>query len=153
VAQDLLDAIVSTLENNAAFTAAFGDTWNQAAQTGTAKVFADFADQFALPYAVLTETGETYEYMTHVSGGAVNFISPGQLQCDIWAAGRFQTRTLGWVVAKALNDASLVWPLENEMHFRLVRSLFAPMPGQSGAGVPIVFHRVFYFEYTYSGVM
>ena len=150
---DLLDAVIASLENNAAFNLAFGDTWNQAAQTGTAKVFADVADQVPVPYAILTEAGETYDYMTAVAGGAVNYTSQGTMQVDIWAADRYQTRTLGLVIGKTLNDGPVAWPLANTMSFRLARSMFVPAPGQSGPGVAIIFHRVFIFEYYYSGVM
>ena len=153
MANDLLDAVVGLLEQSTAFNAAFGDTWNQSLQTGIAKVFADVADQVPEPYAILTETGETYQYMTAVQGGQVSYLATGQMVCDIWAPGRYQTRTLGMIIASILNDAPLVWPLETAMEFRLLQSQFVRMPGQSGAAVPIVFHRVFVFEYMYSGVM
>ncbi len=150
---DLLDAIIVTLEANAGFTTAFGDTWNQSAQTGTAKVFADVADQVPPPWAVLTETGETYDYMTSVAGHQVSFTSPGQIMCDVWATDRYQTRVLGLTITAVLNDDPVVWVGGQIMLIRLVRSMFLPAPGQSGPGAPIMFHRVFIFEYVYSGVM
>jgi hypothetical protein len=153
MSNDLLDAVIVTLEGNSGFTSAFGDTWNQAAQTGVAKVFADVADQVPLPYAVLTEIGESYEYMTSVANSQVSFTCTGQLQADIWAPSRYLTRTLGLTIATALNDDGLAWTGGQIMMFRASRSLFLPAPGQSGPGVPVSFHRVFIFDYVYSGVM
>jgi hypothetical protein len=153
LSNDLLDAVIATLELNAGFTTAFGDTWNQAAQTGVAKVFADFSDQVAVPYSIVSEVGESYEYMTSVANSQVSFIATGQLVFDIYAAGRYQTRTLGLTIATALNDDALAWSGGTNMVFRMDRSMFVPVPGQSGPGIPIMFHRVFTFSYVYSGVM
>ena len=153
MANDLLDAVIATLENDTTTSEAFGDTWNQTAQTGVAKFFSDVVDQVAPPYAVLTEIGEGYDYQSRVAGGVVPFICTGQMQIDIWATGRYQTRTLGFDIAKTLNDAPLAWPLESTMEFRLMRSMYVPVPGQTGSGSPTMFHRIFIFEYVYSGAL
>jgi hypothetical protein len=153
VPADLIDAVIAQLEQDVAVTTAFGDTWNQVLQTGTAKFFADLADQVPAPYAVLQELDESYDYMTRVAGGVVNYTAPGQMQVDIWAPDRLQARQLGFVVAKSLNDAPLAWPDQTLMEFRLIRSMFIPSPAGSGPGVPIMFHRMFLFEYVYSGAI
>ncbi len=150
---DLIDAVIAQLESDSNVTTAFGDTWNQVAQTGVAKFFTDMADQVDPPYAVFQELGESYDYMTRVIGGVVNYTAPGQMQCDIWAPDRYQARQLGQLVARSLDDAPLVWPAQQLMEFRLIRSSFIPNPAGSGVGVPIMFHRVFFFEFMYSGTL
>lgn len=147
---DLVDAVIAQLESVPAVTTAFGDTWNQQAQTGVAKFFTDIVDQVALPWCRITEMGETYEYMTAAQGGAVNFTSPGQLMFSIIAADRLQARQLGFLCAKALDDYPLKWPGQSLMVFRIASSRFNPSP-DVGPGVPIVFNRVFIFNYEYSG--
>ncbi len=118
------------------------------------KFFTDVADQVAPPYCVITEGGESYEYMMRGPGGVVNFTTPNsQMMFDIWASSRYVLRGLGFTIAKALDDANLAWPNENNtMLFRLTRSQYVPT-GQTGVGTPVAFHRVFFFEYMYSGVM
>ncbi len=150
---DLIDAVIQVLEANTGVTQAFGDTWNQAAQTGVAKFFVDVADQVPMPYAVLQEAGENYEYMTRGHNG-INFTTPGsQIMVDIWNSNRFSLRELGFLIARALNDADLRWPDENNtMYFRLTRSSYVPT-GETAPGAPVAFHRVFFFEYSYSGLM
>lgn len=149
---DLIDAVIAQLEASAAVTGAFGDTWNQVAQTGVAKFFADVAGEVAEPYAVLSEVGESYNYMTAIAGGRVNYTAPGQMRISIWAPDRYQARQLGLLVASTLNDAPLQWPGEDDtMLFRLAQSMF--MGKGVGVACPIVFNRVFIFEYEYSGVM
>ncbi len=69
---------------------------------------------------------------------------------SIHADSRVETRALGLVVAQSLEDADLQWEGQRLMEFRLIRSQFNPLP-QSGPGVPVIFNRVFFFEYVYSG--
>jgi hypothetical protein len=150
MAMDIIAAIIFNLELNPNFVIEFGDTWNQTTQTGVAKVFTDFSDQVPLPYTVISETGETYEYMTAVEG-RTNFTGAGQLVFDIFAANRTQTRLLGFVIAGALNDIVFEWPgINNLMEFRMIRSEFVPTTDPSGPGVSIIFRRIFTFEYMYS---
>lgn len=152
---DLIQAVIAQLEGNAPLQSLFGDTWNQAAQTGVSKFFADLVDQVALPYCLLEETSEQYQYMTR-SGPSlnqmeVNFASNGQMRCLVFAESRASTRFLGFAIAQALNDAPLQWPGENDtMQFRMLRSRFIPMPDPSGPGVSVLFCREFFFEYDYS---
>lgn len=137
---DLIDAVIATLEMDVQVDAAFGSE----------KFWADYAPQVDPPYCVIQELGETYDYMTAVTGNIINYTSPGQMMFSIYAPGRYQTRQLGELIAKALNDAPLKWPQENTMIFRMVSSRFNPLP-PTGPGVPTVFNRIFVFEYTYSG--
>lgn len=151
MASDLIDAVIATLENDAAVTEAFGDTWDQAAQTGVAKFFADYAPSVDTPYCVIGELGERYDYMMRARGGVVNFTAPGTMAFSIFAAGRLEARMLGMTVAKSLNDASLTLDSgEIVMEFRLINSLFNPIP-QTGIVAPTVFNRVFIFEYMFQG--
>jgi hypothetical protein len=148
---DLIQAVIAQLEANTAIQALFGDTWNQAAQTGTSKFFADLVDQVPLPYCQIEEGGESYEFMTASPRGTINFTSPGQMMFNIWASSRASARLLGFAVAQALNDAPLQWPAQNNtMVFRMSKSWFIPVNNPSGPGVPIVFHRAFVFDYEYS---
>lgn len=158
MALSLVDAIIETLESSTLFTTAFGDTWDQQTQTGVAKIFADMASQVPFPYVVITETGESYEYMTRSVGNVVNYMANGQLLFDIFAEDRYQVWQLGGVLAKALNDSNLYWPGENvdittnaPMYFRMASSQYIPTTDPAGPGVPIVYHRQFMFMYTYSG--
>ncbi len=150
MALDLIEAVIAQLESNSAVMTAFDSDWNQAAQTGTPKFFADLAEQVSSPWCVITEAGESYDFMTHTAGNVVNFTSPGQLIFSIFAGSRFQARQLGFVLAKCLNDAPLAWPLEELMVFRMSRSNFNPQ-SQTGPDIPIIFNRVFAFDYMYSG--
>ncbi len=147
---DLIDAVIAHLEGDQAVRSAFGDTWDQAAQTGVAKFFSDLVAQVDAPWCQIVEAGESYEYMTRAPGGVVNFTSPGTMLFSIHADSRVETRALGLVVAQSLEDANLQWEGQRLMEFRLIRSQFNPLP-QSGPGVPVIFNRVFFFEYVYSG--
>ena len=151
MANDLVDAVVELLEATPAVTTAFGDTWNQAAQTGVAKFFTDVVDQVPLPWCQIVELGETYDYMTIQDDGSIPFTSPGQMLFSVYAADRYQTRTLGMTIATALRDPTLIWPGTNLMMFRIQSSRFQPVNQQVGPGVPIVFNRIFIFDYMYSG--
>jgi hypothetical protein len=147
---DLPAVLISLLEGSPLFNTAFGDTYNQQTQTGVPKVFCDFADQVPLPYCVITETGESYDYMTAVEG-KTNFTSVGKIRFDIYAGNRFQTRTLGFTIAGVLNDAPIYWAgINDEMLFRMESSQFVPTVDPSGPDVPIMFRRVFIFGYEYS---
>lgn len=150
---DLIQAVIEQLESSLMVQTAFGDTWNQATQTGVAKFFADVVDQVPPPYCLIEEGGETYEYMTH-SGPtgqlAYNFTSPGQMSFRIFASDRGQARQLGFAIAQSLNDAPLAWPAGEEMLFRMTRSWFVPMTEPSGPNTAILFCRAFIFDYTYS---
>ncbi len=150
MALDLIDAVIAQLESVPAVTTAFGDTWDQVTQTGVAKFYSDPVDQIDPPWCQITEIGETYEFMTRAQGGLVNFTSPGQMTFSIWAADRLQARQLGIVIYKALNDYPLAWPGDELMTFRMTSSHFVPTQS-TGPGVPIMFNRVFIFEYMYSG--
>ena len=152
MALDLIDAVIAHLEANTSLTTAFGDTWNSAIQTGVAKFFGDIVDQVALPYCQILEMGETYDYMTMAPGGSFSFTSPGQLMFSVTAADRYQTRELGFLIGKALNDAPLMWPGETLMLIRMSKSQFATNIN-TGPAVPVIFNRVFIFDYEYSGVL
>jgi hypothetical protein len=144
VALDLIDAVIATLESVPAVTTAFGYS------PGVVKLFSDIVDQVDLPYCQILETGEKYEFMTASLSKVFNFISPGSLLFSITAADRFQTRELGFVIGAALNDAQLHWPYDKLMYFRMSNSQFTPN-SDTGPGVPVVFNRVFVFDYTYQG--
>ncbi len=151
MASDLIDAVIATLENDLLVTEAFGDTWDQATQTGVSKFAADYAPQVDPPYCVIGELGERYDYMMRAAGGVVNFTAPGMMAFSIFAPGRYQSRMLGITIAKALNDAQLTLDSgEIVMEFRLINSSFNPVPAV-GPGAPAVFNRVFMFEYTFQG--
>lgn len=148
---DLPEQVIQTLEASQIFTAAFEDDYNAIAMTGTAKVFADFADQVPLPYTVLTETGEGYEFMTANAGNWINFTATGQMVFEVYAGSRYQARTLGFIIAAALNDQPFYWAgINSLMEFRMMRSQFVPTTDPSGPMAPIMFRRIFVFEYVYS---
>ena len=154
----IAQAVIAHLETDQAVMALFGGAWNQAAQTGVAKLFTDLVDQVPAPYCVIEEIGEQYQFMTestYTPGNTViPFVSPGQMKFTIFAPDRGQTRQLGFVIAKSLNDALLSWPVnENTMLFRMNRSLFVEMPAPSGPNVPVLFCRVFVFDYTYNATL
>lgn len=150
---DLIQAVIEQLETNSTVQIAFGSTWNQAAQTGVPKFFADLVDQVPAPYCLIEEGGETYDFMT--KSGPIGqletaFTSPGQMSFRIFAPSRSQARQLGFVLAIALNDAPLVWPAGETMVFRMSRSWFMPMTQPSGPNVSVLFCRAFLFDYMYS---
>ena len=150
---DLIDAVIANLESNPAVQSAFGDTWNETTQAGIPKFYADVADSVPLPSCVLTEIGETYQYMTH-SVGLINFTAPGQMAFSVYAADRYQARALGVLIGWSLNDAPVAWqpPASPEviMLFRMANSRLNPI-GAVAPQQPIVFNRVFMFEYEYQG--
>lgn len=152
-------AVVAWLEQDQAVASLFGDTWNQATQTGVAKLFTDLIDQVPLPYCLIEEVGEQYQFMTESTQGpgdntTIPFMSPGQMKFTIFASDRGQTRQLGFAIAKSLNDAPLSWPTgENTMLFRMNRSLFVEMPAPSGPNVPVLFCRAFVFDYEYNATL
>ena len=94
VGYDLIQAVIAQLEANSAIQTAFGDTWNQATQTGVAKFFADVVDQVPPPYCLIEEGGETYDFMT--SDPAINFTSPGQMSFRILRA-RSRAGSAAWI--------------------------------------------------------
>jgi hypothetical protein len=148
---DLVDAVIAQLESVPAVQNAFGDTWaTLGPPNGVSKFFTDIADQVPPPWCVISEVGETYEFMTAQMGDLIAFTAPGQLTFSIWAPDRYQARQLGLVCYKALNDHPLVWPAQSLMQFRMMQSSFVPNTS-TGPGVPIMFNRIFVFEYMYSG--
>lgn len=151
----LIEQVILTLESSPIFTTAFGDNYDQATMTGTAKVFADFADQVPLPYVVLTEPGESYDFMSASqgppSGGWTNYVATGQMAAEIYASSRFEVRTLGFIIASALNDKPFYWAgINDQLTFRMLSSQFVPTTDPSGPIAPIMFRRIFVFEYVYS---
>jgi hypothetical protein len=150
----LIDSVIAWLEQDQAVIALFGDTWNQAPQTGMAKFFADVVDQVPLPYCLIQEIGETYQFqtMSGIPGTQTHpFVAPGKMLFRIFADSREGTRQLGFAVARSLNDAPLAWPGEsNEMVFRMGQSRFVPLSQPSGPNVPVIFCREFIFDYEYS---
>jgi hypothetical protein len=154
VGLDLIQAVIAQLESNSAVTGLFLDTWNQYGQIGVAKFFTDVVDQVPVPYCLIEEVGETYEFMTQsgVPGELSHpFMSPGKMSFRIFAPTRILTRQLGYAVAICLNDAQLAWPSQGDtMLFRMSQSVFVPMTEPSGPGVAILFCRRFIFDYEYS---
>lgn len=154
VGLDLIQSVVEQLNQSLAIESAFSETWNQSAQTGVAKFFADVIDQVAPPYCLIKESGEQYDFMT-MSGmpgmASHPFTAKGQMSFKVFAATRLQARQLGYALAETLNDAPLSWPSQNDtMLFRMGRSWFIPMTEPSGPGTAILFCRAFLFEYEYS---
>jgi len=149
---DLVDAVIFQLKSVQQVTAAFGDTWNQQAQSGVAKFFNGVADQVPSPYCVITEAGETYDYMMRVAGNEVSFTSPGNLIFSVFASSAVLARNLGFLCGKALNDYPLQWPGDEAMSFRVANSRLNPVT-DIGAGQATVFNRVFTFAYEWQGVM
>lgn len=156
----IAQAVIAHLEQDQAVQSLFGDTWNQAAQTGIAKFFTDISDQVQAPYCVISEIGETYQFNTMSTTGPgggnieTSFLSPGQMLFKIFAGDRGQARQLGFSIAKSLNDAPLSWPVnKNTMLFRMNKSWFIEIGDPSGPGEPIVFCRAFLFDYTYSATL
>lgn len=149
---DLVDAVIGNLEANLNVTGPFGDTWSEIAGTGVAKFFSDISDQVPLPYTIITETTESYEYQMTVNGNTA-FIATGQMRFDIYASARFTARALGWLIGKSLNDAPLYWPHSETsspaMMFRLMSGTFIPVDTLSAAGAPIQFRRLLVFQYQY----
>lgn len=156
---DLVRTVIAWLEQDQAVVSLFVDTWNQAGQIGVAKFFTDVVDQVPVPYCLIEEIGEEYQFNTESTStglpgaGAIEttFLSPGQMRFLIFAPSRAQTRQLGFAVARSLNDAPLAWPgVNNLMLFRVARSMFVPMTAPSGPGVSTLFCRQFVFTYEYS---
>lgn len=143
---DLVDATIQHLRTTV--NTQFGDTWN--GTSGTIKFFADYASDFALPYLVVFEIGETYDYMTQAPAGDYEFTSPGQLGIHVYQSGRITCRQLGFLVAAALNDAALTWTGGTLMSIRLAQAAFIPVT-EVGPSTPTTFKRLLVFEYMYSG--
>ena len=152
MAIDLADAAIEALRATPV-AAAFGDTWNAAAQTGVIKFFGDWSYIPSLPYAVIEEVGETYQYMTPagnaLSPNTVNYIADGQMTVTVLQSGRLAARQLGVLVASVMNDAALQWPAAGLMYLRMASAFFRPVPAQ-GPQSPTVFCRVITFNYEYS---
>ena len=152
---DLLDAVIEQLRDTSSVTTAFGDTWDPSTSVGTIKFFADYASDFALPYLVLYEGGETYEYMTRTTTtlplDTVNFTCSGQFQCSIFSPNsRYVARQLGQKVSLALNDVALNWTGQTLMLLRNSAAFFRPIT-DVGPAAPSVFNRVLTFDYMYEG--
>lgn len=145
---DLADAVLQRLRATSC-AAAFGDTWDAVAQAGVQKFYAEYAYEYDLPVAVVTEPGEAYTYMSHSPGfPAIWNLADGTLAISIYAADRRQARVLGLDVVAALNDQvqALQWPGQVLNTFRCAGAAFVPYTG-TGPNVPSVFVRTLSFIY------
>lgn len=149
VPQDLTDAVLQALRaSNCA--QLFGDTWDAATQLGVQKFFADFASDSSEPQAVVSEIGESYQFMTAAAGNEIPYLADGILSVTVYAPGRKQARDLGKAIGRALNDAPLVWTTDRLMMMRMQSAQFIPNP-PSGPGVPTMFVRQLQFAYQTQG--
>ena len=155
MALDLTDAVLRQLRATPAVVAAFGDTYNADTETGTSKFFAEYAGQVAYPYLVIREPGETYSQMTQAfSPQAVYELVDGTMQIYVFATDRSVARSLGALVAGALNDKAMSWTGTgtNLMLFRRTGAGFVPVP-TTGVNVPSVYCRQVTFTYEFQEQM
>lgn len=142
VPNDLIDAVIQQLQTTCG--TQFGDT------AATPKIFADYAGQAALPYAVITELGQN---VTYFSKGASGFptLEDGQFQVAVFSSvSRHDARRLADAVAFALTDADLMFNGGTLKMLRPVTSNMIPTP-DVGPGSPTVFQSVIVFAYQIQG--
>lgn len=149
VPQDICDAVLQQLRGSPC-AQLFGDTWDPATELGIQKFYADWSDSSAYPLAIVTEPGESYEFMTAGPGDNIPYLAQGIVGVTVYAQDRKQARTLGEAVGRALNDAPLAWVGGRLMGFRMASAAFIPNP-PSGPGVPTVFIRQITFATSTQG--
>ena len=145
VPQDIMDAILQRLRTTEC-AQLFGDTWDASTQLGIQKFYADYADSTSYPLAIATEPQESYQFMTASAGNEIPYLADGLIAVTVQATDRYQARVLAKAVARALNDAPLVWVGSQLMYFRLFQAAFIPNP-PTAAGTPTVFLRQITFSY------
>ena len=175
--QSLFDAIIQQLRGNSAVTTAFGDTWVitdtipvNITDGNVCKFWSDYAGMIGNvlvgdpvePYVVLEEIGESYDFMTPVSGGSpyIAFLAAGTAIARIKAPSRALARSLGLKLCAAMNDMDVpgvTWPGEGTivsklMMLRMRQASFAPSPAV-GPSTASVFSRVIAFDYEYQGFL
>lgn len=85
----LIDAVVALLRSDAG--PPFGDDGTEAG----CKFYADYAaPDVALPFAVVTEVGESYRFYSPGPDG-IKYLANGQLQIDVYGSDRAEVRRLG----------------------------------------------------------
>ncbi len=154
VAQDLADALIQQLVRSPCANL-FGDTWDPATQGGVPKFYAEYAGDVAQPYLVFMEVGEAYTFFTPGPGNNRPFLADGQIQAMIYAPDRYQARTLGVAVYRALNDADvngMVWNGGRLVALRMMQASFVPIP-QTGPGSVSIFARAIMFQYQWQGAL
>jgi hypothetical protein len=154
IPSDICDAALTQLRNSPC-AALFGDTYQSGVSPpGVMKFFADWSGDSDIPWLVVEEVGETYEYMTRGQLGQSPYIATGQSMVSIFHSSRSQARALGVAVASALDDANAVWPgFPNLMLFRLNMAKFVPITEVGPGGAATIFQRVLIFDHQYSGYL
>ncbi len=153
-AQDLADALIQQLVRSPC-TSLFGDTWDPSTSSGVAKFFAEYAGEVAQPYLVFMEVGESYTFMSPGPGNNRPFLADGTIQAMVFAPNRYQARTLGVEVYRALNDADvngMTWAGGRLIALRMMTASFVPIP-QTGPGSVSIFARAISFQYQYQSNM
>ena len=151
VPQDICDAVLQALRGSPC-AQLFGDTFDPATGLGVQKFFADWADSTAYPQAIVGEPGESYQFMTAADGNEIPYLADGAISVAVYSSDRYQARTLGNAIGRALNDASLAWVGGRLMALRMQSAAFIPNP-PTGPGVPTVFVRQILFTYESQGVL
>lgn len=140
MAADLIAAVVAQLQNNSPCATAFGDS------PSTPKFQSIQAFKAVLPYVRVLELPTSDMFQSAGQDGSPNYFEHGQLQVDVFATGESSARSLGKLVAAALNDAPLTFDDGKLLELRITSSFFAPEP-DPGPGTAIVYHRVLTFLY------
>lgn len=136
----LIDAVVALLRSDAG--PPFGDDGTDAG----CKFFADYAaPEVALPFAVVTEVGEAYRWYSPGPDG-IKYLANGQLQVDIYASDRAESRRLGdfasFVVSRSDPD-----PADGPvMSIQLSSARSIPVVG-TGPDTPTLYQRTLIFGY------
>lgn len=141
IASDFIAAVVAQLQQTGSVASAFGDTTTTPKFQGTVAF-----RPAALPFARLIEVGEESLFQSIGSDGATVHLDRGELQVDVFATSEASARSLGRLVAAALNDAPIVFADGTLLELRQSRSFFVPEP-DPGPGAAVVYHRVVLFTY------
>lgn len=104
------------------------------------------ATAVALPYARILELPADTTFESADGAGVIHYYEAGELQVDVFATSESQARTLGRLVASALDDAPLIFATGTCLEIRRSRAFFTPEP-DAGPGTAIVYHRVLLFRY------
>ena len=152
---DFPAAVVAALQANSACATAFGSTGNNN------KFFGVYAMRTAaspnttpgnqgaiqLPYARVLEVGGNETWNSGAPASQVLYYERGILQIDVFATSESQARSLGKLVAAALNDGNLTFADGGLLECRLTSQRFIPEPDSGVGGVAAVYHRVLEFLY------
>jgi|SRR5579863_10472327 len=140
MAVDFLAAVSATLSANLACATAFGDS------PSTPKFQAIQAFKAELPYCRLLELTTAMNFQSAGGDNLPKYFERGTLQVDVFANSARTARTLGVLVAAALNDVPMTFDDGLLLELRISGAAFVPEP-DIGAGVAVAYHRVLTFLY------